>query len=88
MTTYIKYIDYNSNSNIESYFYGSDFIIIEFKDNPKKYNEDRYYKYTYFSAGHSHINEMIRLAKQNDGLNSYISKHKPKYQIKSPNSIN
>ncbi len=69
------YIDSNNNSNVRSYDYGDNWIIIEFKDGS-------IYKYTYFSSGSYNIEEMKRLADRGDGLNSFISKSKPSYEIK------
>lgn len=72
-----KYKDWDNDSNIESYEIGEDFIIVEFKN-----GRDRFYKYTYGSAGSSNVEQMKRLAQLGDGLNSFISTNKPNYESK------
>jgi len=69
------YIDSDSDSNINAYDYGEDFIVVEFKDGSK-------YEYTYDSAGSYMVEQMKGLADRGDGLNSFISTHKPRYARK------
>lgn len=71
-----KYRDRDNNSNIEQTEYGVDWITVDFKDRSQ-------YNYTYRSAGRDAIEEMKRLADCGDGLNSYISRHKPPYESKT-----
>lgn len=71
-----SYFDSDNNSNIDAYEYGDDYITVRFKNSS-------IYTYTCMSAGSSAIEEMKRLADCGDGLNSYISKYKPRYQSKS-----
>lgn len=61
-----KYLNLGGNSNIESYEIGSDSITVRFKGTP------RLYRYSYAKAGKMHVDNMIRLAKAGQGLNSYI----------------
>jgi len=69
------YTDSDNDSNISAYEYGDDFIVVEFKDGSR-------YAYTYASAGSGNIEEMKRLANCGDGLNSFISRHRPRYASK------
>jgi len=59
------------------YLVGSGSIVVEFAS-----GSDTFYKYTHISAGQSAIEEMVRLAKQGQGLNSYIRTNKPPYASK------
>lgn len=72
-----KYSDRDSDSNVENYEIGEDFIVIEFKN-----GRDKFYKYTYESAGLNNIEEMKRLAQCGDGLNAFISANRPGYESK------
>lgn len=60
------YKDVDGDSNIEMYEIGPDFIIIKF------YRTERLYTYTYESAGRIHVENMKKLAKHGNGLNSYV----------------
>ena len=62
-----KYKDINGDSGIDSYFIGDDYIDVKFEKTSKMY------RYSYRSAGESYVEEMKRLAKQGDGLNSFIN---------------
>ena len=73
-----KYKDRYNNSNIDNYEIGENFIIIEFKN-----GRNKFYKYTYESAGLNNIEKMKRLAQSGDGLNAFISINKPSYKSKS-----
>lgn len=68
------YKNLGGNSGVVAFQIGSDFIIVQFR-------EGRYtfYKYTYISAGSAAIETMKRLARQGQGLNSYISTNQPGY---------
>lgn len=67
-----KYNDRNGDSNVDEFDFGQDFIIVKFR-------RGGIYTYTYTSAGPHHVEEMKRLARSHDGLNSYINKNKPQY---------
>ena len=71
------YRDWDHDSNIVAYEIGDDFITVQFRDG--RYH---FYTYTCGSAGSHHIEEMKRLARLGDGLNAYISEHKPPYHSK------
>ncbi|MGB4758704.1 MAG: hypothetical protein WBP26_01480 [Candidatus Saccharimonadales bacterium] len=72
------YKDLGNDSGVAAYENGSDYIKVQFK-------EGRWtlYTYTYQSAGSAAIETMKALAQQGQGLNSYISTHKPPYSSKS-----
>jgi hypothetical protein len=70
------YRDYDNDSNVSAYEYGDDLIIVKFKD-------DSRYTYTVLSAGSYNIEEMKKLADRGDGLNSFISKKRPRYATKN-----
>lgn len=72
MTTMYK--DWDNDSNIFTYDIGIDYIVVEFKS-----GRCRNYRYTYYSAGRDSIEQMKLLAKQNEGLNSFISIYKPRH---------
>ncbi|MCU0660021.1 MAG: hypothetical protein MUD00_00145 [Candidatus Pacebacteria bacterium] len=59
------YANLGGDSNVKGFEIGVDFIRVQFKDSS-------IYKYTNQSAGEIHVNEMKRLAKAGQGLNSYI----------------
>lgn len=69
------YNDVNRDSNVNAFEIGNDYIKV-------KFNDGSVYIYTCSSAGMNHIENMKRLACAHDGLNAYISRHKPKYQSK------
>ncbi len=57
-------------SGVAAYECGPTWIEVEFKK-----GAHRYYKYTHSRPGPEDVEEMKRLAKAGDGLNSYISRH-------------
>ena len=63
------YKDLNGDSNIESYEIFKDAIVVKFK------GSSRTYKYSYYSAGQTHVEIMKQLAVLGDGLNSYIMRN-------------
>tara|TARA_R110002050_G_scaffold202806_1_gene338024 strand:- start:22178 stop:22438 length:261 start_codon:yes stop_codon:yes gene_type:complete len=69
-TTEIMALYRNSrgDSGVYSYEIGSNKIIVTFNSNVS-------YEYTYQSASIEHIENMKSLAKQGQGLNSYINKY-------------
>lgn len=69
------YNDVDSDSNVDSFETGDDYIAVKFLDGST-------YLYTDASAEPRHIEEMKRLANRHDGLNAYINEHKPGYSRK------
>lgn len=70
-----RYRDWDNDSNVKAYEIGDDFIVVEFEG-----GQNRFYKYTYGSAGSHDVETMKRLARSGDGLNAFISKNKPGYE--------
>lgn len=64
------YRDFHGDSGVIFYRYGEDWIEVELQRGIQ-----RYYTYTYASAGAGHIEQMKRHADAGDGLNSYINKN-------------
>ncbi|MFA5917581.1 MAG: hypothetical protein WC850_05110 [Candidatus Gracilibacteria bacterium] len=71
------YKNLTGKSGILKYEIGDDYIIVEFKK-----VEYIFYVYTYESSGIDKIEKMKELAILGKGLNSYISKFKPKFDKK------
>jgi hypothetical protein len=63
------YADIDNDSGVAQYEYGDGYIDVLFKGNNKVY------RYTYQSAGASHVEAMKRLADAGEGLNSYIQRN-------------
>ncbi len=61
-----KYLNRGGNSGISSFEIGDDYVSVYFKGNSKLY------KYSYISAGASHVEKMKVLATNGSGLNGYI----------------
>ena len=61
-------------SGVISYKPGKNFIEVQFAG--------WLYTYTYSSAGKKAVEEMKKLAEANEGLSTYISQHKPRYEKK------
>lgn len=78
----IPYANLNGDSGILAYDIRPDFIVVQFA-NPTRAG-DRYYKYSYQSAGHAQVELMKGMAKRGHGLNSYISTRQPRYEDKRP----
>lgn len=78
MHTYTTYKDWDQDSSVKRYCLGDTFIIVEFKS-----GDYRFYKYTDYTAGSNAIAQMKRFACANDGLGSYISNNRPKFETKS-----
>ncbi|MBP1223501.1 hypothetical protein [Flavobacterium sp. 1355] len=71
-----KYRNLKGDSGVESYEIGSDFIIVQFKN-------DGSYLYNYEIPGNSHVERMKKLALKGKGLSTYISTNiKKKYAEK------
>ena len=62
------YKDLSGGSGVLRYDYGPDWIEVKFKN-------DGVYRYTYSSAGQSHIEKMKCLADSGRGLSNYISQY-------------
>ena len=65
----IEYKNINHDSNVEAYSIGLDYIDVKF------FGTAKVYRYSYRSAGREHVEKMKTLAKQGDGLNSYIMRN-------------
>ena len=73
-----KYLNLGGDSGVRFYEIGEDFIRVKFSDGS-------IYEYTEDSCGKYNLNEMIRLAKKGEGLNSFINrvvKYKYKRKIR------
>ncbi len=66
---FVKYKDIDGDSNIEMYEIGSDCISIKF------FGTNKIYTYSYKSAGLANVEKMKSLARNGDGLNSYINNY-------------
>lgn len=62
------YKNNGGDSGVYSYEIGQDYIIVTF-------DSGHSYEYTNYSTGYEHIENMKSLAKQGEGLNSYINKY-------------
>lgn len=66
-----NFIEYkNRNSGVKSYFIEVDSIKVKFKNTGV-------YTYNYYTSGRIHVENMKKLAINNKGLATYISKNKP-----------
>jgi len=63
------YKNLNGDSGIVSYECGADWIEVTFQR-----GKELVYRYTYASAGSTHVEQMKRLAQAGTGLNEYINK--------------
>ena len=66
---FVKYKDIDGDSNIEMYEIGPDYISIKF------FGTNKIYTYSYKSAGLAYVEKMKFLARNGDGLNSYINNY-------------
>lgn len=71
------YANLSGQSNVVGYENGSDYIKVQFGS-----GYWTLYTYTNSSAGSSTIAHMQQLARVGQGLNSFISTHKPSYANK------
>ena len=67
-----RYLDLDGDSGVVGYEIGDTFIRVQFDRTFKIYT------YSYRSAGIDRVEDMKRLARSGDGLNSYIMKNKKK----------
>lgn len=69
-------IPYSSKSGKRSgataYYIGKDFIVVAFKN--------VFYKYSYDSCGKKATEKMKKLARQSQGLSTYISRNQPLHE--------
>lgn len=63
-----KYKKRGSNSGVIEYSIGDDYIEVQF-------NNGHPYRYSYASAGVEKVEQMKKLAKAGEGLNSYINRY-------------
>ena len=61
-----RYRDWDRDSGVEAYEIGEESITVQFQDGSA-------YLYTFTVTGRSHVERMITLAQQGDGLNAYIN---------------
>lgn len=66
------YRNINGDSNVEAYEIGSNFIRVKF------YRTVKIYQYSYERAGRENVEIMKELARNGDGLNSFIKKNAEK----------
>nr|WP_275891864.1 hypothetical protein [Acinetobacter pittii] len=64
-----RYLDLDGDSGVFAYEIGDTYIRVQFDRTFKIYT------YSYRSAGASRVEEMKRLARNGDGLNSYIMRY-------------
>ena len=63
------YQNLNGDSGIVSFELGADWIEVRFQR-----GKELVYRYTYASAGSTHVEEMKKLAQSGAGLNEYINR--------------
>lgn len=68
----MKYLNYGGNSSVVAYEIYADSIAVQFKDG-------RWYTYSYASAGIDNVERMKQLARNGQGLCSFIQ-HKVKFK--------
>lgn len=75
----VPYANRSGESGVLAFEIGTDYILVEFKS-----GKERYYRYTYASAGEDAIETMKELALAGEGLNSFISSKatQPEYSEK------
>lgn len=61
------YNDWDRDSGVRAYEIGQSHIDVEFKGGSV-------YRYTSSSVGEGNLNQMVRLARSGDGLNSFINR--------------
>lgn len=64
-----RYKDIDNDSGVEAFEIKPDYIDVKFKGTAKVY------RYSYASAGQDNVEKMKILAKNGEGLNSFIMKH-------------
>ena len=72
-----RYADVDGASGVAAFEIGGSYILVEFKDGSV-------YEYTTLSAGRVNIDYMARLAREGNGLNSFINTNvKKRYSRKA-----
>lgn len=70
-----RYLNIDGDSNIESYEIGTSYIAVKF------FKTAKVYVYSYASAGKENVEIMKKLARQGNGLNSFIMRNvRTKYE--------
>lgn len=64
-----KYRNASGDSGVYAFEIGTDFIRVQFSGSTRPYT------YSYRKAGSTHVENMKQLARNGNGLNSYINKH-------------
>ena len=64
-----RYRNIGGDSGVSAYEIGTDFIRVKFS------GTSRTYTYSYRKAGNYHVENMKNLARNGNGLNSYINRH-------------
>lgn len=64
-----KYLNVDGDSNIEAYEIGTTYIDVKF------FGTVKVYRYSYNSAGKANVEKMKELAREGNGLNSFIMKN-------------
>ncbi|WP_120430998.1 hypothetical protein [Acinetobacter baylyi] len=64
-----RYLDSDCDSGVYAYEIGEEYIRVQFDRSFKIYT------YSYLSAGASRVEDMKRLARNGNGLNSYIMRY-------------
>lgn len=67
-----RYLDLDGDSGVVAYEIGETYIKVKFNGTYKIYT------YSYRSAGANRVEDMKRLARSGDGLNSYIMRYAKK----------
>lgn len=65
----IRYRNIGSDSGVDSYQIGENYITVKFKSTHRRYT------YSFNRAGRENVKNMKTLAQEGRGLNSYINKH-------------
>lgn len=61
-----RYLNVDGDSNIEAYEIGTTYIDVKF------FGTAKVYRYSYYSAGKANVEKMKELAREGNGLNSFI----------------
>lgn len=67
-----RYLDLDGDSGVVAYEIGETYIKVKFN------GTNKIYIYSYRSAGANRVEDMKRLARSGDGLNSYIMRYAKK----------
>lgn len=64
-----RYRNLGGDSGVSTFEIGIDYIVVKFS------GTSRTYSYSYRRAGQNHVENMKRLARSGNGLNSYINRY-------------